>query len=131
MVAEDLHSGAQQHWLGHPEEISTLALSHDAQVPALRPPVQARSCGAPATRAGLWTAPSVLTVPLHRQVLASASGRSSAASRCQIRLWDVPRGSCRQLLSHHDTAVQALAFSLDDRLLITLGQWAGLEDGGL
>ncbi|KAJ1067537.1 hypothetical protein K5549_010655 [Capra hircus] len=121
VVVEDLHSGAQQHWLGHPEEISTLALSHDAQVPALRPPVQARSCGAPATRAGLWTAPSVLTVPLHRQVLASASGRSSAASRCQIRLWDVPRGSCRQLLSHHDTAVQALAFSLDDRLLITLG----------
>ncbi|XDB64088.1 hypothetical protein AB1E18_017404 [Capra hircus] len=85
VVVEDLHSGAQQHWLGHPEEISTLALSHDAQV------------------------------------LASASGRSSAASRCQIRLWDVPRGSCRQLLSHHDTAVQALAFSLDDRLLITLG----------
>ncbi|KAG5194876.1 hypothetical protein JEQ12_012165 [Ovis aries] len=85
VVVEDLHSGAQQHWLGHPEEISTLALSHDAQV------------------------------------LASASGRSGAASRCQIRLWDVPRGSCRQLLSHHDTAVQALAFSLDDRLLITLG----------
>ncbi|XP_043312643.1 WD repeat-containing protein 90 isoform X2 [Cervus canadensis] len=85
VVVEDLHSGAQQHWLGHPEEISTLALSHDAQV------------------------------------LASASGRSSAASCCQIRLWDVPRGSCRQLLGHHDTAVQALAFSPDDRLLVTLG----------
>lgn len=36
VVVEDLHSGAQQHWLGHPEEISTLALSHDAQVPILR-----------------------------------------------------------------------------------------------
>lgn len=35
VVVEDLHSGAQQHWLGHPEEISTLALSHDAQVPIL------------------------------------------------------------------------------------------------
>ncbi|KAM5227309.1 LOW QUALITY PROTEIN: WD repeat-containing protein 90 [Ctenodactylus gundi] len=32
VVVEDLHSGSQQHWLGHPEEISTLALSHDAQV---------------------------------------------------------------------------------------------------
>ncbi|XP_061256590.1 WD repeat-containing protein 90 isoform X7 [Bos javanicus] len=85
VVVEDLHSGAQQHWLGHPEEISTLALSHDAQV------------------------------------LVSASGGSSTASRCQIRLWDVPRGSCRQLLSHHDSAVQALAFSPDDRLLVTLG----------
>ncbi|XP_068381046.1 WD repeat-containing protein 90 [Eschrichtius robustus] len=87
VVVEDLHSGVQQHWLGHPEEISTLALSHDVQV------------------------------------LASASGRSSTASRCQIRVWDVPGGSCRQLLSHHDTAVQALAFSPDDRLLVTLGDY--------
>ncbi|XP_020942562.1 WD repeat-containing protein 90 isoform X4 [Sus scrofa] len=85
VVVEDLHSGAQQHWLGHPREISTLALSHDAQV------------------------------------LASASSRISADSHCQIRLWDVPGGSCRQLLFHHDTAVQALAFSPDDRLLVTLG----------
>ncbi|XP_057603857.1 WD repeat-containing protein 90 isoform X4 [Hippopotamus amphibius kiboko] len=88
VVVEDLHSGAQQHWLGHPEEISTLALSHDAQV------------------------------------LASASGRSSTASRCQIRVWGVPGGSCQQLLSYHDTAVQALVFSPDDRLLITLGDYA-------
>ncbi|XP_054442774.1 WD repeat-containing protein 90 [Pteronotus mesoamericanus] len=85
VVVEDLHSGAQQHWLGHSEEISTLALSHDAQV------------------------------------LASASGSGGAASCCQIRIWDVPGGSCQQLLSHHCTAVQALAFSLDDRLLVTLG----------
>ncbi|CAI9172545.1 unnamed protein product [Rangifer tarandus platyrhynchus] len=96
VVVEDLHSGAQQHWLGHPEEISTLALSHDAQVPAL------------------WH-------PHRPRVLASASGRSGAASCCQIRLWDIPRGSCRQLLCHHDTTVQALAFSPDDRLLVTLG----------
>ena len=37
VVVEDLHSGAQRHWLGHPEEISTLALSHNAQVLAARP----------------------------------------------------------------------------------------------
>ncbi|XP_054570544.1 WD repeat-containing protein 90 [Eptesicus fuscus] len=87
VVVEDLHSGSQQHWLGHSEEISTLALSHDAQV------------------------------------LASASGSSGAASGCQIRIWDVPGGSCQQLLSHHRTAVQALAFSRDDRLLVTLGDY--------
>ncbi|XP_029804907.1 WD repeat-containing protein 90 [Suricata suricatta] len=87
VVVEDLHSGAQRHWLGHPEEISTLALSHGAQI------------------------------------LASASGRGRTASRCQIRIWDVPGGSCRQLLSHHDTAVQALAFSPDDALLATLGDY--------
>ncbi|XP_012515021.1 PREDICTED: WD repeat-containing protein 90 [Propithecus coquereli] len=85
VVVEDLHSGAQQHWLGHPEEISTLALSHDAQV------------------------------------LVSASGRGRAAAHCQIRVWDVSGGLCQHLLSHHDAAVQALAFSPDDRLLVTLG----------
>ncbi|XP_072205152.1 WD repeat-containing protein 90 isoform X2 [Excalfactoria chinensis] len=31
IVVEDLHSGSQNHWLGHVEEISTLAVSHDAQ----------------------------------------------------------------------------------------------------
>ncbi|XP_053527570.1 WD repeat-containing protein 90 isoform X4 [Artibeus jamaicensis] len=87
VVVEDLHSGAQQHWLGHSEEISTLALSHDAQV------------------------------------LASASGHGGAASCCRICIWAVPGGCCQQLLSHHCTAVQALAFSLDDRLLVTLGDY--------
>ncbi|XP_075851028.1 WD repeat-containing protein 90 [Microcebus murinus] len=85
VVVEDLHSGAQQHWLGHPEEVSTLALSRDAQV------------------------------------LVSASRRSRTAAHCQIRVWDVSGGVCQHLLSHHDTAVQALAFSPDDRLLVTLG----------
>ncbi|XP_013373215.1 PREDICTED: WD repeat-containing protein 90 isoform X2 [Chinchilla lanigera] len=87
VVVEDLHSGAQQHWLGHPEEISTLALSHNAQV------------------------------------LASASCCGRAAALCQIRLWDVPGGLCQQLISHHDSAVQALAFSPDDTFLVTLGDY--------
>ncbi|XP_059010020.1 WD repeat-containing protein 90-like isoform X4 [Mustela lutreola] len=87
VVVEDLHSGAQRHWLGHPEEISTLALSHGAQV------------------------------------LASASGSCGTASRCHICIWDVPGGSCRYFLSYHRTAVQALAFSPDDELLVTLGDY--------
>uniref|UniRef100_W5M6P3 WD repeat domain 90 n=1 Tax=Lepisosteus oculatus TaxID=7918 RepID=W5M6P3_LEPOC len=32
VVVEDLHSGSQRHLLGHSEEISTLAVTHDAQV---------------------------------------------------------------------------------------------------
>ncbi|KAM4697701.1 WD repeat-containing protein 90 [Rhinophrynus dorsalis] len=32
IVVEDLHSGSQRHWLGHPEEISTLAVTNDALV---------------------------------------------------------------------------------------------------
>ncbi|XP_055991072.1 WD repeat-containing protein 90 [Sorex fumeus] len=87
LVVEDLHSGAQHHWLGHTKEVSTLALSHNAQF------------------------------------LASASGcrPSPTCGCCQIRVWDVPGGSCRQLPEHHDAAVQALAFSPDDRLLASLG----------
>ncbi|XP_059126259.1 WD repeat-containing protein 90 [Peromyscus eremicus] len=90
VVVEDLHSGTQQHWLGHPQEISTLALSQDGQV------------------------------------LASASCCGSIAARCQIRIWDVPKGLCQHILSHHDTAVQALAFSPDDEFLVTLGDYADL-----
>lgn len=86
VVVEDLHSGAQQHWRGHPEDVATLALSHDAQV------------------------------------LASASGRGSTTA-CQIRIWDVPGGLCQHLLSSHGSAVRALAFSADDRLLVTLGDY--------
>ncbi|XP_049624801.1 WD repeat-containing protein 90 [Suncus etruscus] len=32
LVVEDLHSGTQHHWLGHADEVSTLALSHSAQL---------------------------------------------------------------------------------------------------
>uniref|UniRef100_A0A8C6RRY9 WD repeat-containing protein 90 n=1 Tax=Nannospalax galili TaxID=1026970 RepID=A0A8C6RRY9_NANGA len=88
VVVEDLHSGTQQHWLGHPEEISTLALSQDGQV------------------------------------LASASCRGNTATHCQICIWDVPTGFCQHLLSHHDTAVQALAFSPVDEFLVTLGDYS-------
>ncbi|XP_057178394.1 WD repeat-containing protein 90 isoform X4 [Triplophysa rosa] len=34
VVVEDLHTGSQKHWFGHTEEISTLALTHDAQMVA-------------------------------------------------------------------------------------------------
>ncbi|XP_006894964.1 PREDICTED: WD repeat-containing protein 90 [Elephantulus edwardii] len=88
VVVEDLHSGSQQHWPGHPEEVSTLALSHNAQV------------------------------------LASASCCGSETARCQVRLWDVSTGACRGLILHHESAVQALAFSPDDRLLVTLGDYS-------
>ncbi|XP_075797566.1 WD repeat-containing protein 90 [Microtus pennsylvanicus] len=90
VVVEDLHSGTQRHWLGHPQEISTLALNQDGQV------------------------------------LASASCCGGTAARCQIRIWDVPKGICQHLLSHHDTAVQALTFSSDDEFLVTLGDYADL-----
>uniref|UniRef100_A0A8C6J029 WD repeat domain 90 n=1 Tax=Melopsittacus undulatus TaxID=13146 RepID=A0A8C6J029_MELUD len=88
IVVEDLHSGSQNHWLGHAEEISTLTVSHDAQV------------------------------------LASASGKRNGDSHCQICIWNVPDGLCTASLFHHETQVQAMAFSQDDRFLVTLGDYS-------
>uniref|UniRef100_A0A8C1JFF9 WD repeat domain 90 n=1 Tax=Cyprinus carpio TaxID=7962 RepID=A0A8C1JFF9_CYPCA len=34
VVVEDLHTGSQKQWFGHTEEISTLAITHDAQTVA-------------------------------------------------------------------------------------------------
>ncbi|XP_062444576.1 WD repeat-containing protein 90 [Rhea pennata] len=87
VVVEDLHSGSQNHWLGHAEEVSTLAVSHDAQV------------------------------------LASASGRRNGDSHCQICIWNIQDGVCTRQLFHHETQVQAMAYSWDDRFLITLGDY--------
>ncbi|KAG8450282.1 hypothetical protein GDO86_002800 [Hymenochirus boettgeri] len=42
IVVEDLHSGSQKHWIGHPEEISTLAVTNDAHVSLFHPILQAR-----------------------------------------------------------------------------------------
>ncbi|KAM6077548.1 WD repeat-containing protein 90 isoform 2-T2 [Theristicus caerulescens] len=88
IVVEDLHSGSQKHWLGHAEEISTLAVSHDAQV------------------------------------LASASGKRNGDSHCQICIWNIQDGVCTANLFHHETQVQAMAFSQDDRFLVTLGDYS-------
>ncbi|XP_075035229.1 WD repeat-containing protein 90 isoform X1 [Mixophyes fleayi] len=92
IVVEDLHSGMQHHYLGHPEEISTLALAHDAMI------------------------------------LASSSGSGDGLSMCQIRIWDTQEGSCMKILQYHHTEVQAMSFSRDDRLLVTVGDY---RDGKL
>ncbi|KAM9292263.1 WD repeat-containing protein 90-like, partial [Gastrophryne carolinensis] len=87
IVVEDLHSGSQRHWTGHPEEISTLALTNDALV------------------------------------LASSSGSGEGNSLCQIRIWNTQEGSCTKILQFHSPEVQAMSFSRDDRLLITVGDF--------
>ncbi|XP_039934861.1 WD repeat-containing protein 90 isoform X5 [Hirundo rustica] len=88
IVVEDLHSGSQKHQLGHAEEISTLALSH------------------------------------HAQVLASASGKKDGDSHCQICIWSTQDGACTAELFHHETQVQAMAFSCDDKFLVTIGDYS-------
>ncbi|KAM7038912.1 WD repeat-containing protein 90 isoform 2-T2 [Acridotheres tristis] len=88
IVVEDLHSGSQNHWLGHAQEISTLTLSH------------------------------------HAQVLASASGKKDGDSQCQICIWRTQDGACTAELFHHETQVQAMAFSWDNKFLVTIGDYS-------
>ncbi|XP_029102773.1 WD repeat-containing protein 90 isoform X1 [Scleropages formosus] len=90
VVVEDLHTGSQQHWLGHTEEISSLAVSNDAQT------------------------------------LASASaGRGGSQSR--ICIWDVRDAARKNTMSYHKGEVQAIAFSRDDLLFVSVGDYTDLR----
>ncbi|KAM8961104.1 WD repeat-containing protein 90 [Pelodytes ibericus] len=71
---------------------------------------------------------STLALSNEALVLASASGTGVGSSLCLIRIWDTQDGSCTKILQHHVTEVQAMSFSRDDRLLITVGDY---RDGSL
>ncbi|CAM9746250.1 unnamed protein product [Lampetra planeri] len=56
------------------------------------------------------------------EVLASASGgRGDTGS--QICVWDARRGSCERVLSRHRHEVQAMAFSADNSVLLSVGDY--------
>ena len=59
-----------------------------------------------------------------------ASGRVAATGQCgrnaDVVIWDVATGAIRARFQEHDIEVVQLTFSLDDRLLLSVGQerWA-------
>nr|XP_006813552.1 PREDICTED: WD repeat-containing protein 90-like [Saccoglossus kowalevskii] len=65
---------------------------------------------------------SCLALQYDAQVLASASGAQGLTSS-QICLWDVQAGLCKKVLSYHEYDVVCLAFSRDDRFLISVGDY--------
>lgn len=65
---------------------------------------------------------SLITHTLFCQVLASASGKKDGDSHCQICIWSTQDGACTAELFHHQTQVQAMAFSWDDKFLVTIGE---------
>lgn len=117
VVVEDLHTGSQRHWLGHSEEISTLAVTNDAQV-LLR--AERPHCP-PAVGGRLSPALTPVRVLL-RQTVASASA-GSGGSASLICIWNVRNGACKNTLSHHKGEVQGLAFSRDDLFFLSIGQF--------
>ena len=54
-------------------------------------------------------------------VLASASA-SCGLSPSQLCLWDMQNKSCIKVLTHHEHDVVSLAYSRDDRFLISVGK---------
>lgn len=68
---------------------------------------------------------STLAVSHDTQDLASASGEQNKTGCC-IFIWDVMSGSCKKVLSQHASEVQAMAYSRDDRLLMSAGDYRDL-----
>ncbi|XP_033117799.1 WD repeat-containing protein 90-like isoform X4 [Anneissia japonica] len=65
---------------------------------------------------------STLALQNDCQTLASASGASGLTSS-QICLWEVQGAVCKKVLSYHDHDIVCLAFSRDDRFLISVGDY--------
>ncbi|XP_016518793.1 WD repeat-containing protein 90 isoform X1 [Poecilia formosa] len=62
---------------------------------------------------------SCLAISNDAQTLASAAG----SSRSLISIWDVQTAACRGTASHHQGAVQSLAFSRDDLFFLSVGDF--------
>lgn len=65
---------------------------------------------------------SVLALQNDTQVLASASSANGLVSS-QICLWDLQGAICRKTLSYHEHGIVGLAYSRDDRFLVSVGDY--------
>ena len=58
---------------------------------------------------------------LHK-VLASASG-PCGANASQICIWDLQQMTCKEVLQQHKFDIVRLAYSRDDRFLLSMGKY--------
>ncbi|KAK7112108.1 WD repeat-containing protein 90-like isoform X2 [Littorina saxatilis] len=70
---------------------------------------------------------STLAVRNDHQMLASASGCFEDSSQCQVCVWDLSTHTCTKVLTHHKHQVVCMAYSRDDRFLITVGDYHNSE----
>ncbi|EDO36826.1 predicted protein, partial [Nematostella vectensis] len=66
---------------------------------------------------------STITCQNDGLVLASASGSSETSESSQIYIWDIQEETCTKVLSYHPHEVVCLAYSRDDRMLISVGDF--------
>ncbi|KAK3091415.1 hypothetical protein FSP39_019740, partial [Pinctada imbricata] len=65
---------------------------------------------------------STLTLQNDCQALASASG-SFGMSPSQICIWDLQQFTCKKVLSYHEYDIVCLAYSREDRFLVSVGDY--------
>ncbi|KAK6171134.1 hypothetical protein SNE40_019389 [Patella caerulea] len=65
---------------------------------------------------------STLALQHGYQILASASGKFDNIES-QICIWDLQQGVCKKVLSHHEYDIVCMAFSRDDRFLVSIGDY--------
>ncbi|XP_035694518.1 WD repeat-containing protein 90-like [Branchiostoma floridae] len=65
---------------------------------------------------------STLALQNDCQVLVSASG-SRGLVKSQVCVWDLQKNTCRQVLHYHQHDIVCLAYSRDDRFLVTVGDY--------
>ncbi|KAL8597433.1 hypothetical protein ACOMHN_050931 [Nucella lapillus] len=70
---------------------------------------------------------STLAVQNDHQVLASASGSFGESSPCQVCVWDLASHTCRKTFTYHHHQVVCMAYSRDDRFLLTVGDYEDSE----
>ncbi|XP_025111591.1 WD repeat-containing protein 90-like isoform X3 [Pomacea canaliculata] len=66
---------------------------------------------------------STLAVQNDCRVIASASGSFGQFSSCQVCVWDVADAVCKKVLNPHHHQVVCMAYSRDDRFLLTVGDY--------
>ena len=128
VVVEDVETRQQQHLLGHKTEITAVLLSRDGALIASASG-RHKVCVCVFVRAFVallcllyLSQPNASLVRL--LIIASITHtHTKSHERSEVRVWDAQTGACKHRLVYHLSAVAALAFSLDNRQLLSLGHY--------
>lgn len=132
VILENLGENKKHNLLGHTEEVSCLAMQHDGQVSCMTSRFCQHACIGNVIHYSLFHSKPSLFISVEHfiliylfhpemlfyQILASASA-SNGLVQSKICLWDTSTLTCRASLKHHDHDIVDLAYSRDDRYLVT------------
>ena len=115
---QDTDNGFQRYLRGHDDRITAFGLSVGIRVGPEWPMAEQKTCIRPHAFSAWYEWLSRASM--------QASGRVAATGQCghnaDVVIWDVATGAIRARFQEHDIEVVQLTFSLDDRLLLSVGQ---------